>query len=182
MTAKSRRGLINRFDELSDEVAIHFEYVPNLVNDYPLSVCLAYVFSQLELAQNRALYQGVIKIHKVNKDIANAAIGTHHMTRDGYIKLFKGIFGTSIPEELSHRLRVAEKIRDNVMHGKLVRESQVRDGISNALLYTDGLYLVIREKYSLKICGNYKGFSGRAKKHDKKTSRLILRGLGFSLA
>lgn len=69
MTARFRRGLVNRFTELSDEVAAHFEYEPDLVHDYLLSVCLANVFSQRELARNRTLFQGVIKIHKVNKDI-----------------------------------------------------------------------------------------------------------------
>jgi hypothetical protein len=181
MTAKSRRGLINRFNELTAETAEHFQHVPSLVNDYPLPVCLAYVFSQLELAQNRTLYQGVVKLHRVNKDIAHAAIGTHHMTRKGYESIFANIFESTIPHDLSERLRAAEAVRDNVMHGKSVTEAKVRSGISDALLYTDGLYIIMRDQHSLKVCGNYQGFSGRAKKHDRKTSRLILKGLGFSL-
>lgn len=76
MIAKSRKGLVNRFQELSEPVAAHFEHLPRLVNDFPLSVSLAYTFLQLELAQNRSLYQGTVKLHKVDALITRFAIGS----------------------------------------------------------------------------------------------------------
>ena len=181
MIAKSRKGLINRFQELSAPVAAHFEHLPRLVFDFPLSVSLAYTFLQLGLAQNRSLYQGTVKLHKVDAQITRFAIGSQHMTRKGFESLFLSVFSYPVPQDLAECLKKAEDVRDQVMHGKNVSEAQIRDAVWNALQYTDGLYAFLQEKNNLRICGNSKGFSGRAKKHDRKTSRLILKGLGFSL-
>lgn len=181
MTAKSRRGLINRFQELSIPVAGHFEHLPRLVSDFPLSVSLAYTFLQLELAQNRALYQGTVKLHKVDVSMTRRAIGSQHMTRKGFESLFSSVFSYVVPQGIAQCLKEAEDVRDQVMHGKNVSEARIRGAILNALLYTDGLYELLQCKNNLRICGNSTGFSGRAKKHDRKTSRLILLGLGFAL-
>ena len=65
---KSKRGLLKKFNSSPVEVQEYFIHLPRLINEFPMDVCMAYMFSRLEKGQNMALYCGVIKVHKVNTD------------------------------------------------------------------------------------------------------------------
>ena len=84
-------GLKNLFLKYSDDVRKRFEYLPKLLDDYPLEIALGYVFHRLELGQNMALYCGVVKLYRANSDVASGALDVHHMTREGFVKLYKTV-------------------------------------------------------------------------------------------
>lgn len=179
---KSKPGLKNAFAACSEEVRGYFEHIPKLLDDFPMQVCLAYAFFRLELGQNMALYAGAVKQHKVNVDVAWNAVGTQHMTREGFLTLYKNVYGLDLPKAAHDDLKKAEATRDRVMHGKGTSEDKIRNAIACVLQYAEEINKQLGAKYGLKPYGSLKGFTGAAKKLDKATSRLVLKGLGFAIA
>ena len=127
---KSKRGLLNAYNRCSPEVRDYFEHIPTLIDDFPLDVCLAYVFSRFELGQNMALYCGVVKLYRANAELARNAIGTHYMTREGFAKIYRTVFGVNLPAQARVYLKTAENTRDTVMHGKVASEDRMRNAIA----------------------------------------------------
>jgi len=179
---KTKAGLKRAYTGCSEEVRQYFKHLPTLLDDYPMEVCLAYVFARLELAQNMALYCGVVKIHKVNGEVARSVIGTHHLTRKSFIELYKTVFDLELPKAAHADLKSAEETRDNVMHGKQTSEDKIRNAIARVLEYAGEINQQLSKKHGLKPFGNLKGFAGRAKKLDKRISRFVLKGMGFAIA
>lgn len=179
---KTKAGLKRAYTGCSDEVRQYFKHLPTLLDDYPMEVCLAYVFARLELAQNMALYCGAVKIHKVNAEVARNVIGTHHLTRKGFIELYKTVFDLDLPKEAHDDLKSAEETRDHVMHGKQTSDDRIRNAIARVLEYAEEINKQLNLKHELKPFGDLRGFSGRAQKLDKRTSRFLLKGMGFAIA
>ena len=179
---RSKRGLHSAYKECSKEVREHFPHVPKLIDGFPLDVALAYVFAKLELGQNLALYCGAVKVHKADSQLAWTAIDSHHMTRDGYLERYKTVFDIDPPKVARDDLKRAEKARDAVMHGKEVSDDQLRNAIAAVLWYAEEINKQLSKTAGLKpFCASLKGFKGRAKSLDKKTSRWLLKGMGFSI-
>lgn len=179
---KSKKGLLKAYRDCSDEVRIFFEYLPKLIDEFPMHVCLAYVFSRMELGQNMALYCGAVKIFRANSEIAKSAVGAHHMTREGFVQLYNIIYGFDLPETAAKDLIVAERTRDQIMHGKNTTDEKIRNAIARVLEYAEEVNSHLSAEYKIKPFGPLKGFSGRAKKLDKKTTRFMLKGMGFSIS
>ena len=72
--AASYKAVLNVFNTCSDSVKWYFDQVPDLLPNYPYDVTLAYLFLRTERAQNRALYCGVVKLHRVSGTVADAAV------------------------------------------------------------------------------------------------------------
>lgn len=179
---KSKSGLKGAYNRCSKEVRQYFKHLPALLEDYPMDVCLAYVFARLELAQNMALYRGAVKIHKVNAKIAKGVISTHHLTRKSFIELYKTVFDLDLPREAHADLKSAEATRDHVMHGKQTSDDRIRNAIARVLEYAEEINEQLSLKHNLKPFGDLRGFSGRARKLDIRTSRFLLKGMGFAIA
>lgn len=179
---KSKPGLMKAFDVCPREVQHYFEYIPKLLDDFPMHVCLAYVFARLELGQNMALYCGAVRIHKVNTEIARNAVSTHHMTRKSFASLYKTVFDVDLPRTAHSDLKRAEATRDRIMHGKKTSDDRIRNAIASVLEYADEINKQLDAKYGLKPYGDLRGFAGKSKKLDKRTSRFLLKGLGFAIA
>lgn len=179
---RSKRGLLNMLNRCSDEVQEHFEHLESLINNYPLNVALGYVFSRLELGQNMALYCGAVKLHRANSEIARNAINTHHMTRDGFMELYKTIYDVNLPEQAREDLKTAEKTRDTVMHGGEATDKRLRNAIGLVLEYAEVVNKRLNNKYQIKpFSGSLRGFAGRSVKLDKRTTRFMLKGMGFGI-
>lgn len=179
---KSKPGLLNAFYACSKEVQGYFEYIPKLLEEFPMHVCLAYVFARLELGQNMALYCGVVRIHKVNAEIAMRAVSTHHMTRENFVLLYKTVFDVDLPAAAHPDLKSAETTRDMVMHGKEISDDRIRNAIARVLEYAEEINKQLHAKHGLKPYGNLQGFAGKSKKLDKRTSRFLLKGMGFAIS
>ncbi len=179
---KSKKGLLKAYATCSEEVQDYFEHLPSLVEDYPLHVCLAYAFSRLELGQNMALYCGVVKLHRVHTDIAGRAVNSHHMTRQGYVDLYRRVFGFDLPKQAREDLKTAEDTRDDVMHGKATSPERIRNAIARVVEYADAANDQLHSKHGLKPFGPLRGFKGRATSLEKSTSRWVVKGMGFDLS
>lgn len=179
---KSKPGLKKAYNGCSESVRGYFKHLPSLLDDYPMDVCLAYVFARLELGQNMALYCGAVKIHKINAEVAKSVIGTHHMTREGFIDLYKTVFDIDLPKVAHADLKSAEKTRDSIMHGKRTDDERVRNAIARVLEYAEGINKQLNQKHGLTPFGDLRGFAGKSKKLDKRTSRFLMKGMGFCIA
>lgn len=179
---KSKKGLLKAYGDCSQEVKIFFEHLPDLVNQFPMEVCLSYVFSRMELGQNMALYCGAVKLFKANAEVARNAVGTHHMTRDGFITLYKTIYSVELPKTAADDLKIAEQTRDRIMHGKPASDDKIRNAIARVTEYAEEVNNQLYSTNKTKPFGPLKGFAGRLKKLDAKTTRYMLRGMGFTIS
>lgn len=174
--------MVNRHTQAPAEVSAYFEHLPKLVEDFPLEVCLAYMFAQVELAQNMTLYCGVVKLHRAHATVARNAVDAHHLTRDGFKALFKNVFGKNLTNAVLTPLQDAEKIRDKVMHGKTVTAKQKREAIVQVLDYAEKHNAFVNNIASFKpFKKDLRGVKGRAKPLETSTTRWMLKGMGFGI-
>lgn len=180
---KTCRGLVNEFGRCSTEVKGYFPHLPKLVEQFPLDVCLAYMFARMEQGQNLALYCGIVKVHKADATLAWQGIQSHHITRDEFRKKFRVVFSADPAKAAQKDLAVAEKVRDAVMHGKSVNDAQKRDAVAAVFWYAEEINKQLDSVAGFKpFRPSLKGFKGRARSLDKNTTRWILKGMGFDLS
>jgi len=179
---KTKTGLLKAFGSCPSEVQKYFKHVPNLVQGFPLDVCLAYAFSRLETAQNMALYCGAVKVHRANAEVARNAIDNFHLTRQNFVERYRDVFDLDIPPEAADGLKTAEQTRDSMMHGKKTSNPDLRNAVARVIEYAEAVNRQLQEEHGLRPFGYLRGFSGRAKKLNKSTTRLVLKGLRFPLA
>ncbi len=177
---KSRLGLKSAYRECSPEVQRYFEHIPKLLDEFPMEVCLAYVFSRLELGQNLALYCGIVRNHRVNSELAWKAVEKQYMTRDTFVTFYKTVFDFDLPKAAHEDLKEAAKIRDRAMHGKDTTDDQHRNAIAHVLKYAEEVNKQLHgNSHPKPFGGNLKGFAGNLKKLERSTSRFVLMGMGF---
>ena len=179
---KSIVGLRRCYHRSPTEVRTYFSHLPKLIDEFPFDVALAYVFAQVELAQNMTLYCGAVKLHRCDATLARNAINTHFMTRKGFREQFEVIFATAIPDKISKDLRSAEKVRDLVMHGKNPSAARKRQAIADVLSYAKAFNDFVASSGGFRPFGSLQGFKGAGKALDKKTTRWVLKGMGFPIA
>ncbi|VEB22849.1 hypothetical protein [Avibacterium volantium] len=179
---KSYKGVIKTYDELPDEIKKFFRYAPNLIKAYPFEVVIAYLFIKIEEAQNRALYGGIIKLHKADTGVTKNIIEYEHLTREGFKNLYRNIFGKALPNHIVKKLEFAEKVRDKTIHGKDVSDSDLRKAICNCFSYAESMNTEIDKIAKFKPFGSMQGFKGRATPTmTTKTTQWLLKGFGFSV-
>ncbi len=179
MRIRSLKGLLAKYDAAPGRVRAYFPHFKQLAEDFPYDVVLAYVFGQVELAQNMTLYCGIVKLHRADASLARKVVDSHHMTRPGFREKVKVVYGTPIPADITAKLDRAEKTRDKVMHGKACTDAEKRNALGYVLEYAEDLNAHLEELAGIQPFGDLRGFKGRAKSLDKKTTRWILKGMGF---
>ncbi|MPQ75777.1 hypothetical protein [Hydrogenovibrio sp. JE_KL2] len=130
---------------------------------------------------NRILYGGVVKIHRGSREIAQRIVNKHHVTRDGFLILYKNIFGKPLDTEILERIKTAEKIRDKVIHGKNVSDSEIREAIVDVLEYSQLLNNGVKSDAGFYPFGDMRGFKGRSSPLDRRTTKWVMKGLGFGV-
>lgn len=180
--APTYKAILKYFESRSDQVRGYFYDLGYLLNDgYSYEIILAYLFLKVEQAQNRALYGGVVKIHRGQAIFCKRIINQQHLTRDGFKDLYKNIFGHPVNKETSEKIETAEKIRDKVIHGKTIPAKEQRTAIIDVLDYAESLNQDIHQIAGFKPFGSMKGFKGRADSLDTRTTKWVMRGLGFGV-
>ncbi len=183
---KSRPGLKNLYSSLSADVQAFFGDFPALVDSaFSLDILLAYVFFRMEYGQRLTLYCGARKLHKTESSLTWCALDVQHITREDFRDLFSKIYGFPIDDTTSACIKDAEGIRDRLMHGRDLEESDKREAVSKALQYAERMNDLIERKkaHGLKpFSGDLRGFAGRGESLDKSTTRWILKGMGFTLS
>lgn len=179
--AKSKKGVLKIYDAAPKNVRDYFTHFPSLVADYPLDVALSYVFAQVELAHNMTLYCAAVKLHHCETTLTKNAVNTHHMTRQGFSDKFSTVVGKDLPSKISKMLASAEEIRDRVMHGKSVSPADMRNALANVLSYAVAFNQWVADEAGYQPFGSLQGFKGRGQALDRKTTRWVLKGIGFDL-
>jgi len=181
-TIPSYKALLRLFDAAPAGVQRHFGHLTRLVNDeLPYEIALAYCFLKVEQAQNRALYGGVVKLHRCNAEFAKRLMNFQHLTRDGFKVLFKNVMGKELKATTADAICEAEKIRDRVVHGKDVTENELRTAIADVLTYAEAFDAQVHSIAGFRPLGDMRGFKGRAEPLDKRTTKWLMRGLGFGV-
>ncbi len=175
----SYKGILKKYESCTEDVKFFFEHLPNLIQNCPYEVNLAYIFLQTEKAQNRTIYCGVVKLHRAHAEIASNIINSHHMTREGFLELYKNIFGSQLPKETTSLIKEAERIRDKVIHGKNVSDANIRRAISDVLDYAESMNKELDKTAGFKPFGDLRGFKGRGTPLDKSTTKWLLSGIGL---
>lgn len=180
--APSYKALLKKYSACSDDVKKYFELLPDILENYPESVALAYLFFQTEKAQNRILYGGVVKLHRANAHVVEKSVHVTHITRESFLQLFKNIFGEDLPSATSFKIKEAEKTRDKLLHGKSVSAKNMREAIFDVLDYAEAVNSDIDRLARFKPFGDMRGFKGRGESLDGATTRWLMKGLGFTLS
>ena len=142
-------------------------------------MCLAYIFSRLEVAQNLTLYYGLVKLlHRADSGITWNVLLKQHLTRGGFREFFATVFGREIPVAAITAMERAE--RDQVMHGKVPHDRELRNAIAHVLGYTREFAEFVYEIAGFNPCGDLRGFKGATASLEKGTTRWVLKGMGFS--
>lgn len=175
------KALIKIYDGLPEEVKGHFQHIPKLIKEFSYDVSIAYSFLKIEQAQNRALYGGVVKVHRGEAEFVRRVMNSQHLTRDGFKEIYRNVFGNPLPQATSEKLKEAEKVRDRVIHGKPVPDSELREAIADCLQYGVLLNSEVSAVANFKPFGDMRGFKGRADSLDKRTTKWVMRGLGFGV-
>jgi hypothetical protein len=123
-----------------------------------------------------------MKKHSANKDLTDKIVQETHLTRASFDTIFDNVFGNKVPIETKKYLIDAEKVRDSSMHGGFVIDPKLREAIQDIFVYLKKFNEFVSTQAGFEPCGNLRGFTGRAKKLDKATTRWILKGLGFEIA
>jgi hypothetical protein len=59
---------------------------------------------------------GLLKLHHANSELAKKALNIRHMTRAGFVKLYRTVFDMDLPQQAASELKTAEETRDAIMH------------------------------------------------------------------
>ncbi|MBS0126226.1 hypothetical protein [Thetidibacter halocola] len=179
MGVPRRQTLCDKFDSLDDEIRRSFQHFPKLFNDFPAEVSLIHLFSKIETAQVKALYCGIVKLHRVNAQLAANALDNWEITRPGFRDKYKSVFNKELKKEVHERLLHAEKARDNIVHGKQVKDGAVRQALFDVFEYATLFSAQVKSDAGFTPFGKLTGFKGRASSLDKATSRWVLMGMKF---
>ncbi|MFC1537548.1 hypothetical protein ACFL4P_01840 [Gemmatimonadota bacterium] len=171
------RSIINLFRAKPEEIQKYFEHFPELSTNFPWEVSLGYLFTRVEKAQIMTLYCGAVKLHRTNTELTNKNIQSKHIKRKAFLKLFENIFNKNINDSILINLREAEKVRDNVLHGKDVSDAKMREAVVRIFKFAEEFNNFMSRVGGFKPFGNLRGYKGRTKLLEKSTTRLVLKGL-----
>ena len=182
MPTPNKKGILNQYDRLPDEIKKYFGHFPKLAEEFPWDVSISYLFSLVELAHNMTIYCGVVKLHRVDSALARTAVDNFHMTRSGFKDLYETILGRPLKKSIADKIAESEEVRDRILHGKSVSQENKRKAVSGVLKYAEEFNAEMYNIAGFKPFGSLQGFKGRAKPLDKSTSRWILKGIGLELS
>lgn len=174
------KALIRYFEDAPRPVREHFPKLKQLLELQLLDVALAYVFLRIENAWHRALYGGLVRLHRAESKFANRIMELQHFTRGGFQDRFLAVYGKAPAG--SEDIEKAESIRDRVIHGKPVATSDLRHAIAEAIDHATALSAQIRDIANFTPFGDMRGFSGKLKPLDRRTTKWVMKGMGFTIS
>lgn len=180
--AKQKIGyktVLSHLQHKNQTIQGYYEHLDRLLRDFPVDISLSYCFSQLELAQNMAIYTGIVKIYNTDAELTSNLVNKWHITRDDFKKKIEIIYKKSLPRDIANKIEIAERVRDNVMHGKEEKDAEKRRAIMALLDYSEDFSKFILNNGGADVFGDLRGFKGAKEPLDKETTRWVLKGMGF---
>jgi hypothetical protein len=183
MAVPNYKAVLKHYSQCGHEIRGFFPHLPQLiVPSLPWEVSIAYQFIRVETGQNRAIYGGVVKLHRADAAIAESMLNTLHITRASFLELVRTVFGQPLPAATVLLLKTAEKVRDKTVHGKNVSEPNARQAIVDVLDYATAVNDFVSSVAGFKPFGSMQGFKGAVQPLPKATTKWLLRGMGISRA
>lgn len=176
----SYKGVIKHYEGCPDTISAYFNNFRRLVEEFQYEVAVAYCFLKLEQGYNRTLYGGSRKMRQVHTDIATSILDKQHLTREGFLDLYKNVYGKALPDQVVQKIKFSEKIRDRIIHGKKVEDKDAKKCLVDILDFSKELEAEVRSIASFSPFGDMRGLTGQSKSLDKSTSRWVMKGLGFA--
>ena len=163
----------------------YFEQFGILVCEHSfLRAALAFGFHLVETAHHRILYGGLCREHGTDTALTRTAVDSQYMTRDMFRQLYQAVFAKKFPETLESTIKISEGIRDKLIHGKTVTDTEIWKAIFNLVEYAAGLNKEVWKISEFEPFGDMRGVTSRRDGPllDKRTTRWLLKGMSFSLA
>ncbi len=179
MSVPSYKAVLRHYEASPVEVRDFFYHLPKLVAEFPWEVSIAYLFVQVELGQNRAIYGGVVRLHGADAEVAGSMLYSLHITRTSFLELFETIFGQPLPAPTVALLKTAEKVRDKTVHGKGVDQPDARQAIVDVLDYATAFNQFVNGIAGFIPFGSMQGFKGAGQSLPKPTTKWLLKGMGI---
>lgn len=173
----TQKAVLKRFEAVPKTIRDYFKELPSLLDKFPLDVAIGYIFMGIEKAQNRALLGGLLVNHKTNAEVTRTVLNRQHIKRESFEKFYGIVFGEALDKSVLSKLRYAERIRDRVIHGKIVSEADKRKAVVSALEHCEGFAKLIPGAFN--PFGDLRGICGRRVPLAKPTTRWVLKGMGF---
>ena len=178
----SYRSVINRLLDAPDDVKWFFEPLEELlIKRFPWEVSLSYAFSRVEKAHIMTLYCGVVKLHRVESELAKKAVDNFENRHEEFRNLYQNIFGSAINAALINTLDRARRVRNRALHGHDPSSRDFRKAITAIIEYAAGFNQQCHEIAGFRPFGRLQGFKGAGKSLDNSTSRWLLKGIGLPL-
>ena len=177
----SRPGVRNRLLRAPEEIQWYFTPAAELIENYPWQVPLAYLFARLEKAHIMTLYCGVVKLHRVDSELAAEASDRFENRPADFRVLFENILGRRFPRSLISKLEDAQAVRNRVLHGKSVEERDFRKAVVAIIEYAEEFNQKCYNLGGFRPFGPLQGFKGAGASMDKATSRWVLKGIGLPI-
>ncbi len=192
MPRKSAQDLLReRYEKLPSEVRDHFWQFPEIIEKIEdLRLALTYMFYRVEWAHTTSLYIGLRKTYGVQAEgktyavdayMAKQAMDSTHMTREKFQDSYETVFSKDFPKNAAEKIKLAQQVRDKLMHGMRVSDAQVTEALLKIMEYTKLYHDAVREAADFSPFGSQQGVTGATKSLDKKVSCVILKGLGFHM-
>jgi hypothetical protein len=171
--------VITHFQSKPKEIREYFPSFEDLVKGYPWDVSVSYVFSRIEAVKHITIYCGIVKLHWTDSTLTWDLINKDHMSRRRFHDLFETVFNTPIQKHLIDQLAEAEKIRDQIVHGKQWQDKDARKALKDVFDFADDFNNFVQDTAGFKPFGYLRGFKGRAESLSKETTHWVLRGMGI---
>jgi hypothetical protein len=178
----SYQGVIERYKNVRDEgVKAHFQDLPNFLNHCDRHFLIVYLFAQLENAHNTVAYCGIVKGLRVDGELVKSTLQRQSFTPEFIQRLFKDVFEREIPIDLRRHFEIAQGILKIGMSGLPVTARDLETAVVNVLEYAEKLNDYTDECAGLRVVGGVRGFEPKGEALDRRTSGLVLKGLGLRL-
>jgi hypothetical protein len=181
MAVASYKAVLKHFQRAPEDVRQYFQALPFLTQNCGWDVCVAYQFIRLETAQNRALYCGLVKLHRAEPNVTDSFLASLHLTRASFLVLMNVIFSTPVPPAIVEKLKNAESVRDRIVHGKGHTEPDARQAMVDSIDYATELNSHLEKCAGFRPFGDLRGFKGAAASLDKHTTSWLLKGFFSSI-
>lgn len=177
------RALRGEFDDSPRAIRSYFWSLPNLMTAELGEVALTYAFFKIEQAQIRTLYGGLLRLHRANSNFVKGVLDREHFTRPKFRELYGNVMGVEFPAPLTEQIQSAETVRDRLMHGRQPTGAEIRNAIANTLRYAVALGATVQQVARFNPCGDMRGVTGtRAQTLDVRTTKWVMKGMGFSVS
>ena len=177
---KSYKGLKNQYDALDEDVRNFLSKLGPLLDDGKnYEIALAYCFMKLEEGHHRALKCGLVRIHECASATVDRELQKQHFTAEKYRSVFKNVFSDNIPSDAVVNLEKAQKIRNNLIHGKSTTDPKRREAVYYAIEYMKAVGEFVKDKSGKNPYGDLRGLAGKKKLLPAKSTIWMLKGFGL---